>query len=103
IQTGLYGQLLNNLGSASKDDQFVTDSFFHRGVTELLQILIMNVVMTDDGTSQDGLRIGLDGRIHQFFHWNGRSTINALNTIFFDTTMLDIDDFPKSHGVFIIS
>ena len=66
IQSRIQCQVADDLRSATENDESLSDALFDRRITELLQVLVVNVVMADYGAGQDGIGIGLDAASTSF-------------------------------------
>ena len=103
IKACFHSQFADDLGASAKDDDFVSYTLFGCRIAKLLQILVMDVVMADDGTCKNGICMRLDGRIHKLLHWYGCAQVNGFHSVLFDSAVLDVYDFTKTDGVLIAS
>ena len=63
----------------------------------------MNVVVRDDGGSEDCLSVLFDAGVYYFFNRNGSSEVYALDTPLLDSAVLDVDDLAHTYGVLVIA
>ena len=99
IDTSLHCIFRNYLSTASCDDNLISDTLFDRQIVDSLHVLVVNVVMRDDGGSQDCICIQFDCSVNQLFYRYGSTQVVYLDTPLFDTAVLDVDDFTQAYGV----
>ena len=68
-----------------------------------LHVLVVNVIVRDDCGSKDCLSVFLNASVNHLFNRNGGSKVYAFDTPFFDTAVLDVDDFSHTYGVLVFA
>lgn len=88
VNAGLDGLIRDDLGAAGGDDHPVTDALFHRQLVDALHILVVDVIVGDDGGGQNGVGVQLHRRVHQLFHRDGGAQVVNLDPPLFNAAVL---------------
>ena len=93
----------SDLRAARNEDQLVAHTHFGCDAVDLGDVLIVDVIVADDGGGEHRIRIELDRRVHELLRRDGSAEIMHLNAVFFDAAVLDVDDFAQTDGMFVFA
>ena len=103
VDTGLDTLFRDNLCTAGNDDDLITDTLFDSQVIDPLHVLVVDVVMGNDGGSEDRFSVHFDGSVNQLLNRYGGAEVVDFNAPLLDAAVLDVDDLAQAYGVLVFT